>query len=292
MYHAAMSSLPMNGKTILVTGASSGIGEATAARLASMGSHVVMISRNEARGIKAKDRILRANRAASLDLLVADLSTAEAIRRLAEQFKARYSRLDVLINNAAVMTSTRQVTPDGIELQLFVNHLAYFLLTGWLLDVIRLSAPARIVSVSSSAHSRGVIDFDDLQMKQHYRGYQAYANTKLMNILFTYELARRLEGTGVTANCLHPGVIRTGLMRGVSPVVHAVWQTTGKFFKQPSEGAETPAYLASSSDVADVTGKYFRYCRPFGTNEVSYDTAVQRRLWEESERLTGFRYTF
>jgi hypothetical protein len=260
-------------KTILVPGASSGIGEATAARLASLGHHVVMVSRDRARGERARDKIQGAHANASTDLLVADLSTRDAIRKLAHDFNARYNRLDVLINNAAVMTSTRRVTPEGFELQFFVNHLAYFLLTGLLLETIRRSQPARIVSVSSTAHSRGVIDFDDLQMERHYRGYDAYASTKLMNIVFT-----------------HPGVIRTGLMRGVSPVLHALWQSLGKFFRQPSEGAETPVYLATSAEVEGVTGKYFRHCREMGTNRASYDRDIQRRLWEESERLSGFTY--
>lgn len=277
-------------KVILVTGASSGIGEATAGRLAAMGHHVVMVSRTDERGNRARQKILRLHPEASTDLLIADLTTTGAIRGLAEKFLSKYDRLDVLINNAAVMTSARRVTPEGFELQFFVNHLAYFLLTGLLLKTIRRSSPARIVSVSSTAHSRGVIDFDDLQMEHHYRGYDAYANTKLMNIVFTYELARRLEGSGVTANCLHPGVIRTGLMRGVSPILHGLWQTTGRFFKQPSDGAETPVYLATSPDVASVTGKYFRHCREMGTNPVSYDPDVQRRLWEASEKLVGFRY--
>lgn len=279
-------------KTILVTGASSGIGEATASRLAGLGENVVMVSRDRTRGEKARDRILRAHGNASIDLLVADLSTTTAIHGLAEKFKSSHRRLDVLINNAAVVTSSRQTTPEGFELQFFVNHLAYFLLTGLLLDVINASAPARIVSVASTAHSRGEIEFDDLQMTSRYNGYQMYANTKLMNIVFTYELARRLEGTRVTANCLHPGVIRTGLMRGFSPVLHGLWQATGKFFKQPKEGAETPVYLATSSEVEGVTGKYFRYSREMGTNAISYDRDVQRRLWEESERLSGFRYNF
>lgn len=285
-----MADSAANTKTILVTGASSGIGEATASRLAGLGAHVVMVSRTAARGEKARARILRAHPSASLEVMVADLSTTAAIRALADEFKAKHRRLDVLINNAAVLSSTRRETREGFELQFFVNHLAYFLLTGMLLDVLRASAPSRIVSVSSTAHSRGVIDFNDLQMKAHYRAYQAYANTKLMNILFTAELARRLDPRDVTVNCLHPGVIRTGLMRGVSPALHLMWQSLGKFFKQPDEGAETPVYLAMSPEVDGVTGKYFRYCRPFGTSAASNDPALQRRLWEESERLTGFRY--
>jgi NAD(P)-dependent dehydrogenase (short-subunit alcohol dehydrogenase family) len=275
---------------MLVTGASSGIGEATSSRLAGMGHHVVMVSRTDERGNRARQKILAAHPEASTDLLIADLTTTSAIRRLSEEFQSKYQRLDVLINNAAVMTSTRRVTPEGFETQFFVNHLAYFLLTGLLLETLLRSQPARVVSVSSTAHSRGVLDFDDLQMQHHYRGYEAYANTKLMNIMFTYELARRLEGRGVTANCLHPGVIRTGLMRGVSPVLHTLWQSLGKFFKQPDEGAQTPVYLATSPEVADVTGKYFRYCREMGTSRESNDRDLQRRLWEESERLGGLTY--
>ncbi|HKW15583.1 MAG TPA: SDR family oxidoreductase [Candidatus Krumholzibacteria bacterium] len=285
-----MKDLRANQKVMLVTGASSGIGEATATRLAGLGHHVVMVSRTEERGNRSRQRIHAAYADASTDLLIADLTTTTALRKLAGEFNAKYDRLDVLINNAAVMTSTRRVTPEGFEMQLFVNHLAYFLLTGLLLDSLRRSQPSRIVSVSSTAHTRGVIDFNDFQMEHHYRGYEAYANTKLMNIMFTYELARRLEGSGVTANCLHPGVIRTGLMRGVSPVLHAVWQWTGKFFKQPSEGAETPVYLATSPEVEGVTGKYFRHAREMGTTRESNDRDLQRRLWEESERLTGFNY--
>ncbi|HET6347848.1 MAG TPA: SDR family oxidoreductase [Candidatus Krumholzibacteria bacterium] len=285
-----MAEMSAKGKTMLVTGASSGIGEATAAQLAALGAHVVMVSRTRKRGEKARDRIVRAHPSASLDLLVADLSTTSAIRALADEFSSKHPRLDVLMNNAAVMTSTRRTTRDGFEMQFFVNHLAYFLLTGLLLHVMRAGAPARIINVASTAHSRGQIEFDDLQMTSRYNGYQQYANTKLMNIMFTYALAARLEGTSVTCNCLHPGVIRTGLMRGVSPVIHILWQSTGKFFKQPSDGAETPVYLATSPEVATVSGKYFRHCRPYGTNQISYDAAAQQRLWEASERLVDLRY--
>jgi NAD(P)-dependent dehydrogenase (short-subunit alcohol dehydrogenase family) len=280
----------LKGRIVLITGASSGIGEATARRLAGMGARVVMVSRTAHRGEKARERILHAHPGASLDLLVADLSTTTAIRALAGQFKSKYPRLDVLVNNAALVTSRRRTTPEGMEMQFFVNHLAYFLLTGLLLDVLRASAPARIVNVASSAQSSGMIDFGDLQMERHYRGWQAYANTKLMNVAFTYALAKRLEGTGVTANCLHPGVIHTGLMRNFSSVIHLLWMALGRWFKQPEDGAETPVYLASSPEVENVSGRYFRYCRPMDTVMVSRDPDVQRRLWEESERLSGFQY--
>ncbi len=280
----------MNGKIMLVTGASSGIGKATAARLAALGAHVVMVSRTARRGEAARAEILAAVPAATVDLLVADLSTTAAIRALAAEVQAKYNRLDVLINNAAVLTSRRRETPEGIEVQFFVNHLAYFLLTGLLVKTMLVSAPARIINVASTAQSSGVIDFDDLQMKRQYRGWQAYANTKLMNVMFTYELARRLDGTGVTANCLHPGVIRTKLLRNFSSALQLAWDVTGKLFKQPEDGAETPVYLASSPEVAGVTGQYFRHCRTMGTCETSYDRETQRRLWEESEQLTGFQY--
>ncbi len=280
----------MDGKTVLVTGASSGIGMATAGQLAALGARVVMVSRTQPRGAKARDELLRANPGASIEMLVADLSTTAAIRKLADAFQKKHTRLDVLINNAALITARRKLTDEGVEMQFFVNHLAYFLLTGLLLDVLRASAPARVVNVASTAHSRGVIDFDDLQLAEAYRGWQAYANTKLMNIVFTYELARRLEGTRVTANCLHPGVIHTNLMRSFSSVVQVAWNATSRFFKPPEDGAETPVFLASSPKVEGVTGKYFRRCEELGTSRVSYDKEVQRRLWKESERLSGFTY--
>ncbi len=282
----------MDGKTVLVTGASSGIGKATATKLAGLGARVVMVSRTQERGIRARDDMLRAAPNASIEMIVADLSTTAAIRRLADVVHHKCPRLDVLVNNAAVLTSRRRLTPEGFEMQFFVNHLAYFLLSGLLLDVLRASEPARIVSVSSTAHSRGVIDFDDLQLAIDYRGWQAYANTKLMNILFTYQLAHRLEGTRVTANCLHPGVIHTGLMRNFSSVVQAAWNVSGRFFKQPDDGAETPVYLASSPEVATVSGQYFKYSKPLGTSAQSYDRNIQQRLWETSERLCNFAYAF
>lgn len=282
----------MDGKTVLVTGASSGIGQATATRLAGLGARVVMVSRTEARGVKARDAMRRAAPGADIDMLVADLSTTAAIRRLADEFKHKHSRLDVLVNNAAILTSSRRLTPEGFEMQFFVNHIAYFLLTGLLLDVLRTSEPSRVVNVASTAQSSGLIAFDDLQLERSYRGWQAYANTKLMNVVFTYELARRLQGTRVTANCLHPGVIHTNLLRNFSSTLQLAWHAAGRFFKQPEDGAETPVYLATSPEVETVTGQYFRYCKPLGTTAQSYDRDVQRRLWEESERLCGFIYSF
>jgi len=277
----------MKDKVILITGANSGIGRATAERLAEMGTTVVMSARHEKRGEKARAQIVRRTGNDRVDLLIADLSTRDGIRSLADQFRAKYDRLDVLINNAGLMTNKRRETPEGFELQFFVNHLAYFMLTQLLIDMLRDSAPARIVNVASTAHSRGHLNFDDLQGKENYAGWQMYGNTKLANIVFTYELARRLENSGVTANCVHPGVVGTNLMRQYNFFLNLIWGALRVFFKKPEEGAETPAYLATSPEVADVRGKYFRYCRPFGTTEESNDRDVQRRLWEASIEMTG-----
>lgn len=280
---------PVQDKTIVVTGANSGIGRATATALAGLGAHVVMVSRMEKRGRRARDDIHKRTGNPRVDLLVADLSTRDAIRRLAAEIESRYDRLDVLINNAGLLTRRRRTTPEGFELQFFVNHLAYFMLTNLLARLLTASAPARIVNVASTSHSSGIIDFDDLQFERGYKGWQAYANTKLMNVVFTYELARRLRDTGVTANCLHPGVIHTGLLRNFSSVLNIAFHALQVFFKKPEQGAETPVYLATSREVDGVTGGYFRYCRPMDTTELSRDRDVQRRLWEVSEELCACR---
>lgn len=273
-------------KTVLVTGASSGIGKATAAGLAALGAHVVMASRTEKRGRKAR-RAIERRAGNGVDLVIADLSTTAGVRSLAETVRSRCDRLDVLVNNAALITGTRRVTPEGFELQFFVNYLAHFYLTHLLLDMLKASAPARIINVTSTAHSSGTIDFDDLQCEKHYKGYKMYANTKLMDMVFTYELARRLEGTGVTANCVHPGIIHTGLLRNYSSVLHLAFNAFGKFFKKPEEGADTPVYLAASPEVSGVTGKYFKYRAPLGSTPESNDPDVQRRLWDASAALLG-----
>jgi len=274
-------------KTVLVTGASSGIGKATAAGLAALGARVVMGSRTEKRGEKARRAIVRKTGNGAVELVIADLSTTAGVRSLAEAVRSRYGRLDVLVNNAALITGTRRVTAEGFELQFFVNYLAHFYLTHLLLDLLTSSAPARIINVTSTAHSSGTIDFDDLQCEKRYQGYKMYANTKLMDMVFTYELARRLEGTGVTANCVHPGIIHTGILRSYSSVLHLAFQAFGAFFKKPDEGADTPVYLAASPDVSGVTGKYFKYRASLGSSAESNDSGVQRRLWDASAALLG-----
>jgi NAD(P)-dependent dehydrogenase (short-subunit alcohol dehydrogenase family) len=285
-----MTNASMRDKIVVVTGASSGIGKASAAGIAALGAHTVLVSRTDDRGRRAMDDIARATPGVSLDLLVADLSTIDGVRHLAASFTAKYGRLDVLFNNAGILTSRRRVTADGFEEQFFVNYLSYYLLTGMLLGRLRTAAPSRIINMTSSSHSRGIIDFDDLQMERRYRGWQQYANTKLMSMVYTYALARRLEGTPVAANCLHPGVIHTGLLRSFSSPLNLAFHALQRFFKQPDDGARTPVYLSSSPEVEGVSGKYFRECRPMGTTLQSNDRGVQDRLWRESERLSGFRY--
>lgn len=281
----------MKDKVCLVTGANSGIGKAITMGLAEMGAIVVMVCRNRKRGEKALGDVKTNSRNDRVELLLADLSTRSAIEELVASFKNRFSRLDVLVNNAGILTRRRCLTADGFEMQFFVNHLAYFLLANLLCDVLKASAPSRIVNVASTAHSRGTIDFDDLQGERNYDGWQMYANTKLANIVFTYELARRLEGTKVTANCVHPGVIHTNLMRHYSMVVNGLFHLFQLFFKQPTEGARTPLYLASSPEVEGVSGKYYRNNQPMGTSAESNDKNVQRRLWEASESFTGLTTT-
>ena len=281
-YHAGMRD-----KTVLITGANSGIGRAIATELARRGARIVMSSRSEKRGRKAQKEIVRRSGNDRVELLIADLSTRDGIRGLSDAFQAGNERLDVLINNAAILTNSRRTTPEGYEMQFFVNHVAYFMLTNLLIDTIRATPSARIVNIVSTAHSNGTIDFDDLQFEQNYKGWSAYANSKLANIVFTYELARRLEGTGVTANCVHPGVIHTNLLRNYSTVLNVLFHALRFFFKTPKQGAVTAVHVASSPDVDGVTGKYFRDCAPMGTSEESNDRDVQRRLWDVSEEITG-----
>jgi NAD(P)-dependent dehydrogenase (short-subunit alcohol dehydrogenase family) len=278
----------MGEKVCLITGATSGIGKATAMGLASMGASVVMVGRDRGRGEAALAEIKEKYANASVDLLLADLSSQEEIHRLADNFKEAYPRLDVLINNAGVFRSERTTTPDGLETTFAVNHLAHFLLTDLLLDVLKASAPSRIVNVASGEQRNGTIDFDDLQGEKGYKGAKAYSQSKLANVLFTYELARRLEGTGVSANCLHPGAgIRTNFGSGVSGVLGFTVRALTPLMKSPEKGAETSIYLASSPEVEGVSGRYFAKKAEARSSVVSHDERLARRLWEVSAELTN-----
>jgi NAD(P)-dependent dehydrogenase (short-subunit alcohol dehydrogenase family) len=276
--------LNLTGKISIVTGANSGIGKKTAEALAMQGARVVMVCRDRARGEAARSEIKSKSGSDSVELMLCDLSSQKSIREFADEFKRTHDRLDALVNNAGVYIRKRQITSDGIETTFAVNHLAYFLLTHSLLDLLKRSAPARIVNVASAAHTSAKLDFDNLQGEKGYSGVRAYANSKLANILFTYELARQLEGTGVTANCLHPGVVATGIFRALPTPIEALIKL---FMMTPEKGAETSIYLASSPEVEGATGKYFVKKTETKTSPESYNVDVGKRLWDESARLTN-----
>jgi len=278
----------MQGKICMVTGANSGIGKATALELAQMGATVVMVCRDRARGEEARSEITTKSRNNAVDLLQADLSSQQSIRQLVENFQHHYTHLHVLINNAgATFPGRRRETVDGLEMTFAVNYLAPFLLTNLLLDVLTASAPARIVNVSSDAQASGYIQMDDLQAEKHYRS--AYGQSKLAEVLFTYELARRLQGTGVTANCLHPGFVATNIgQNGVGSIGRSIVKLIfSRLGISPEEGAKTSIYLASSPEIEGVTGKYFAKSIPVRSAPISYDETLQRQLWDESVKLVN-----
>jgi NAD(P)-dependent dehydrogenase (short-subunit alcohol dehydrogenase family) len=278
----------MIGKTVLITGGTGGIGRATAIGLASLGARVGITGRDRARADRAAAAVTRESGNPAVDVFVADMSAQAEVRRLADDVLEAYPRLDVLINNVGGFWAHRHVTADGLEHTFALNHLAPFLLTSLLLDRLVASAPARIVIVSSGAQSMGRIDFDDLMGEGAYSGQRAYNQSKLANIMFTYELARRIEGTGVTATVLHPGVTSTGFgaedtARGWGPLIALM----RPFMKKPARGAETPVYLASSPEVEGVTGRFFASRTARKSHESTYDTATTARLWRVSADLVG-----
>ena len=277
----------MAGKSVLVTGGTGGIGQATATGLAALGARVGITGRDQARTEAAAAGIRAASGSPAVDSFAADLSVQAGVRRLAAQVLDTYPRLDVLVNNAGGFWAHRHVTADGLEHTFALNHLGPFLLTSLLLDRLTASAPARIITVSSGAHARGRIDFDDLQGERNYSGQRAYSQSKLAGVMFTYELARRLEGTGVTATVLHPGVVRTSFGAEDQAAYLAVMIRVARLFmKTPAQGAATPIYLASSPEVEGITGRYFVNRKPKTSSKASYDTAAAARLWQVSADLT------
>ena len=277
---------PMTGRTVLVTGGTRGIGKATALGLATMGAHLAITGRDHGRTEGAAREIRAAG--GQVDVFVADLSSQSEVRRLAEEVLQSISRIDVLVNNVGGYWNTRHVTTDGLERTFALNHLAPFLLTNLLLDRLKQSAPARVVTVSSNAHAQGRIDFEDLQGKRSFSGSRAYDQSKLANLLFSYELARRLQATSVTANALHPGVVSTsfgaedpgGVQRLLVPFMRP-------FMKAPAQGAVTSIHLASAPDLEQVTGRYFVNGKPKRSSKRSYDEAAAARLWQVSADLVG-----
>lgn len=281
------ASKTLQSKTCMITGASSGIGRATALALARMGASLVLVCRSRERGEETVAEIAAQTGNRDVTLLLGDLSSQAEVRRVASEFLASARPLHVLINNAGVVNLHRSVTVDGIETTFAVNHLAYFLLTNLLLDRLRRSAPARVVNVASDAHKFGAIDFDDLGNERRYRAMRVYGQSKRANILFTTELARRLEGSGVTANSLHPGAVATGLGKNNGGWTRPVIAFLGLFFRTPDDGAATSIYLASSAAVEGVNGKYFANCREQRPARAAQDPEMARRLWDVSEQMVG-----
>jgi retinol dehydrogenase 12 len=279
----------MDGKVCLVTGATSGIGLATAQELAGRGATVVVVGRNRQKCEATVGDIQQRTGNPAVAFLLADLSSQAEIRRLASEFRQNHDRLDVLINNAGGIFLDRRESVDGIELTFALNHMAYFLLTELLLDLTKSSAPARIINVSSEAHRGMTLDWEDLQARRSYRGFRVYSQSKLANLLFTFELARRLAGTGVTVNAMHPGFVASNIFAGNGWKGWAVRRIASLFALSPEAGARTVVYLATSPDVAGVTGQYFVKERPVQSSAASHDEEASRRLWEVSKELGAER---
>ncbi len=278
----------MRGKTCVITGATSGIGLETAARLGALGARLVLVGRNRDKGNAAISRLRAYEPGVAVEVHYADLSRPEEIRRLGDALLDAAPRIDVLVNNAGALFANRSTTSDGLELTFALNHMGYFRLTALLRDRLIASAPARVVNVASEAHRGSHLDFEDLQCSRHYNGWRAYQRSKLANILFTRELARRLEGTGVTANCLHPGFVATNF----GDNNRGIWRlgiTIGKLVAAipVKRGAETPVHLASSADLEGISGKYFIKCRERRPDPSAENDGTAARLWTESERLMG-----
>lgn len=279
----------MAGKRVLITGGTDGIGLESGKVLAEMGAGVVVVGRDRAKAEAAIQEIDAHSQSDRASYLLADLSSMEEVRRLAENFNANSNRLDVLVNNAGSAFLTRTLTAEGYEKTFALNHLAYFLLTNLLLDLLIKTPQSRVVNVSSGSHLSGQIDFDDVDLENGYFVLKAYRQSKLANVMFTYALARRLEGTGVIANCLHPGLVKTGIFRKVGwigPLVDLVMRTRSRAISV-RQGAQTIVHLASSPEVAGVTGRYFVKCQAVESSELSYDVEAQERLWQLSAERVG-----
>ena len=279
----------LTGKTVLITGATNGIGKVAALELAKKGAEVVIVGRNPNKTRQVVQQVKKYSGNPSVDGLVADLSSMAEIRQLALVFRQQHPHLHILVNNAGGIFANRAMTVDGYERTFALNHLAYFVLTNLLVDMLLANAPARIINVSSGSHAGAVLDFDDLQNEQHYGygGYHAYGQSKLANLLFTYELARRLAGTGVTVNALHPGTVATGFGENNRGAMKISMRIFHQFALTPEEGADTIIYLASSPEVEGVTGKYWTNRTAVPSSPESYDEGAQKRLWAVSAQLAG-----
>jgi NAD(P)-dependent dehydrogenase (short-subunit alcohol dehydrogenase family) len=279
----------MQGKVVVITGGTSGIGQVAAERLATMGARIALVARSRSRGEAALAKLREIAPKEAHSVRYGDVSRLADLTRLAAEIKAAEPRIDVLINNAGAAFSECKVTEDGMELTFATNHLSYFVLTHGLRDQLAAAGAARVVNTSSHAHYRAKIDFDDLQMQKSFRTFPAYGRSKLFNILFTRALVRRLEGTGVTANSLHPGFVNTRIGEGGKGFGSAVFGFLKTFAISPEKGAQTIIYLASSNDVAKTTGLYFYKCKPVEPSKLAQDDAVAERLWQETAKLAGIK---
>lgn len=282
---------PIKNKTVLITGATSGIGQATAASLAACGARLVLVARHEGRAHATKKQLIQQSNNQNIHVLMADLSSQASIRQLAQNYIKQFDRLDVLINNAGGMWNQRRLTVDNLEQTFAVDHLAYFLLTNLLIEPLKQSAPSRIINVSSGLQASARLDFENLQGEKHYSAFKAYGQAKLANVMFTYELARRLKGTDITANCLHPGVVRTRFGHDGGWLYKLMFALFFMLMSSPQKGATTSVYLATSPEVEKVTGKYFDHKRAVATNPQSYDETLCKKLWDISAQLTGLTTT-
>jgi NAD(P)-dependent dehydrogenase (short-subunit alcohol dehydrogenase family) len=277
----------MHGKVVVITGGTSGIGEVAAQRLAAMGARIVLVARDKARGEATLTRLRSSNPGVSHAIHYGDLSRISEMKRLAAQIAAAEPRIDVLINNAGAMFGARRETPDHLELSFALNHMAYFVLTLGLRERLLASTPARVVNTASDAHRGNHLTFDDLQSTRGYSGFKVYGRSKLCNILFTRELARRWHGQGVTANCLHPGFVATRFGDSSGGILALATRLGKTFAISPEKGAETIVYLASSPEVAGASGEYFQQCRPATPTAEAKDDVAAQRLWTESARLAA-----
>jgi NAD(P)-dependent dehydrogenase (short-subunit alcohol dehydrogenase family) len=278
----------LHGRTVLITGASSGIGLEAAVSIAGMGARVVVVARDPARGETAVAEVARRSGSKEVSLLLCDFASQASVRKLADEFKAKHDRLDILINNAGGVSASRRLTADGIEQTFAVNHLGYFLLTNLLLDLLKKSAPSRIVNVASTGHYRGDIDFDDLGFAAGgYTTMKAYARSKLGNVLFTRELAARLAGTGVTVTSLHPGAVATNIWSSAPKWASPALAIAKLFMLSPAEGGARLVYLATNPEVEGKSGGYYERDAERAPSKVALDAGVAKRLWMESEKLTG-----
>ena len=277
----------LGGKTVVVTGANAGIGKETAVALAAMGARVVMVARDEAKGRAALADVRARAKSDAVELYFADFASLASTRAFAAKLTAEHDRLDVLVNNAGLLLPSRSLTEDGFESMFGINHLGYFLTTHLLLPLLAKSGRARIVNVASAAHKGARLDFDDLQSEKSFSPFGAYGRSKLCNILFTYELAERLAGRGVTANCLHPGVVATDFGQKKPGLINFLVKLGKPFLLSADDGAATQVFLASSPEVEGVSSKYWDKKKPIASSVASRDVATRKRLWDVSEKLCG-----